>query len=486
LYITSFVAGFITLSLEMLGFRMLAPYFGYSIYISGSLIGIILISLTLGYYLGGILADKKPDVDFMFKLILISDIYIFLIALTYNKILAYFSNFDLLLGTALSTLVIFALPMILLSTVSPYLVKTLSSKNTVGKVSGNISALSTLGNIAGVFVTTFLLIPEIGTHKTIYILAVSLLIISVYWLAKINKKYLFSILILLLINTNTKIDSKLGNVIYSEESEYNLVRVIERDRELIMVLNSDKWGQSITNKDSILSYRYYDYFNLAPLISEGENALVLGMGSGVSVVQFRNFFPNLSIDAVEIDPRVVETSYNFFNLPKNDDKLNVYIEDAKSFLKTTSKKYDVIEVDMYNGDIYVPFYLVTEEFFKEINNHLKDNGVLIMNVAAIEESENKYSVFNPISNTIASVFPSAFAIRIPHNVIVIATKTHTSKEEIMNKIKLGKNNVKELGTVTSTAMNNLEEIKPDNNKIILTDDKSPIEKYTYEMQKGIN
>ena len=182
LYLTSFLTGFIVLSLEILGFRMLSPYFGYSIYTSGSLIGIILSSLTIGYYLGGILADKNKDINLMFKLILIADIYLFLIGIFYNKVFLYFSKFNLVYGTILSSIIIFTLPIILLSIVSPYLIKLLSSDNNVGRTTGKISALSTIGNISGVFITTFIFIPNIGTHKTIYILAILLLIISLLWL----------------------------------------------------------------------------------------------------------------------------------------------------------------------------------------------------------------------------------------------------------------------------------------------------------------
>ena len=190
LYLTSFLTGFIVLSLEILGFRMLSPYFGYSIYTSGSLIGIILSSLTIGYYLGGILADKNKDINLMFKLILIADIYLFLIGIFYNKVFLYFSKFNLVYGTILSSIIIFTLPIILLSIVSPYLIKLLSSDNNVGRTTGKISALSTIGNISGVFITTFIFIPNIGTHKTIYILAILLLIISLLWLVKTSKKYL--------------------------------------------------------------------------------------------------------------------------------------------------------------------------------------------------------------------------------------------------------------------------------------------------------
>lgn len=483
LYLTSFVTGFVTLSLEMLGFRMFAPYFGNSIFISGSLIGIVLLSLTIGYYLGGILADKKPNIDFMFKLILISSIYIFLMALVYNPILSFFSNFSLMFGTALAAMVIFALPMVLLSTVSPYLVKILSSKNTVGKVTGNISALSTIGNIAGVFITTFIFIPKLGTHKSIYISAIVLLLICIYWLSKKDKRYLFSALLLLTINPAMHITSFTGNVIYSDESEYNLVKVIDKENELSLVLNSDRWMQSMINKNDILSNRYYDFLNLAPLLNDARSSLILGMGSGTSVLQFREFFPEMYIDAVEIDPKVIEVSHRFFNLPRTDANLNIFIEDARAFVKKSNKKYDIIEVDIYNGDIYVPFYLTTHEFFRELKGHLTEDGILVMNVIVMEESRKKNNILNPIANTIASVFPSVFAVKIPYNTILVAANKPKSREVIIKKLK--ENKIKKLDNVVNIATSVLlEEVKYNKESMLLKDDKSSIEELTYEMYKA--
>lgn len=484
LYTTSFVTGFITLSLEMLGFRMLAPYFGYSIYISGSLIGIILVALTVGYYLGGLLADKKPMIDIMFKLILVADVYIFGIAMAYNPILAYFSKLSLIAGAALATAVLFAIPMILLSIVSPYLVKVLSSKSTIGKVSGKISALSTLGSIAGVFVTTFLFIPWLGTHRTLYVIAISLLLIIVYWLAKKNAKYFLALVLLLLISPAQQLESPLGKVVYAAESEYNLVRVIERDDELAMVLNSDNWKQSVFKKSNVLSDEYYDFFSVAALLTGRKKALLLGMGSGTSVVQLRTFFPEMRIDAVEIDPKVVETAYQFFDVPREDEKIRIFTEDARSFLKRSKEKYDFIELDVYNGDAYVPFYVITEEFFREVKEHLTDEGILVMNVILVEESAKKKNVMLPIANTIVSVFPSTFAILIPYNAIIIATNKQTAREEVVQMFK--KNTIVELSKVVLWATSVfLEEIKPRADITVLRDDLAPIERLTYEMYQGI-
>jgi len=479
LYLLSFITGFSVLSLEILGFRMFAPYFGYSIYVSGSIIGIILTTLTIGYYFGGMLADKKPEIKYMLNLVLLSDIYLFIIALMYNRILEFLSKGDLILGTITAALIIFGIPMVLLSTVSPYLIKNLSSKKNIGRTSGRISAMSTLGNIAGVFTTTFIFIPKIGTHKTIYILAITLLLICLYALFRESKKYLLLLFILLLINPKITLGST-KNVIYEEESVYNILKVTEQNNEKFLILNNDKWVHSIENKNNVLVNRYYDLFNLAPIITDAKSALLLGMGAGTNIKQYRNFFPNLEIDAVEIDSKVIEVGYNYFNIPKEDIKTRIYTEDAKSFVKRSNKKYDVIVLDFYAGDIYIPFYLTTKEFFQNLKEHLTENGVIIMNVIRLPSHEREDDVYKVISNTIVSVFPSTFVLKIPQdNAIVIATKKQTTKEEIIKKLK--ENKIKEVEGIIKFSINLIEEVKQNKDITILTDDKSNIEEITYQM-----
>ncbi len=479
LYLLSFITGFSVLSLEILGFRMFAPYFGYSIYVSGSIIGIILTTLTIGYYFGGMLADKKPEIKYMLNLVLLSDIYLFIIALMYNRILEFLSKGDLILGTITAALIIFGIPMVLLSTVSPYLIKNLSSKKNIGRTSGRISAISTLGNIAGVFITTFIFIPKVGTHKTIYILAISLLIVCLYLLVKKNKKYLLTLIILLLINPNITLGST-KNVIYTEESEYNIVKVTEINNEKFLILNNDKWVHSIENKDNILVNRYYDLFNLAPIITNAKSTLLLGMGAGTNIKQYRQFFPELEIDAIEIDKKVIEVGYNYFNIPKEDTKTKIYNEDAKTFVKKSNKKYDVIVLDFYAGDIYIPFYLTTQEFFKDLKEHLTEEGIIIMNVLRLPSKERENDVYKVISNTITTVFPSEFAIKIPNeNALILATKKQTTKEEIIKKLQ--ENKIKELEGIIRFSIPLLEEVKQNKDIIILTNDKSNIEEITYKM-----
>ena len=376
LQITAFVTGALVMILEILGFRMFAPYFGYSVYVSGMLIGIVLVAMTIGAYLGGVWADKRPSFSFLFKLLLAADVYLFLIAFFYGSLLGWLSALGVLAGTFWASMIIFAPPMLLLGLVTPFIVKLIAKEHNIGLTVGKVTAVGTLGSIIGTFLVTFYLIPVLGTHITLYATSAVLLVVSVTALLFEHKAYGLFIGLIFLFNP-IPVRSE-GNIVFQTESAYNLVKVVSAGSRLYLKLNDDRWLQS-SHSDSDTTGLYYDYLNLGPLLAKGKDILILGMAGGTSAMQFRNFF-DANVEGVDIDPKVVEASHAYFNVPRDDPKLKIIVDDARPFLSKSDKKYDVIEVDMYQGGIYVPFYVVTQEFFQLVYTHLKEGGVMVMNV----------------------------------------------------------------------------------------------------------
>lgn len=477
LQLTAFITGSLVMILEILGFRMFAPYFGYSVYVSGMLIGIILIALALGSYAGGVLVDKYPDFHLLSKILLGADVYLFLVAFTYDSLLRWLSHLSVMTGTFWASVLLFAPPMFLLGIVSPFLVKLIAEAHTVGLTVGKVTAVGTIGSIVGTFLATFYLIPVVGTHRSLYITAIVLLLLTVGALVTAQKRYGVFLLLLFLFNPQP-VQSE-GNIVYQSESPYNLIKVVDHGDKLYLKLNQAGWIQSVKSKQDMMTGYYYDYLNIAPMLTKGRNILILGMAAGTSALQFRDFFDNTAIDGVEIDPQVVDVSHTYFNIPRDDPRLHIYADDARPFLWKSVKKYDVVEIDMYQGGFSIPFYTATAEFFQLVYDHLDDEGVLVMNIADPTVTDGRELVLNPIGVTAHAVFPSIFILPAGGNTILLATKQTMSKQTLDQKLDLYLPGP--LASLAAYGKDHLQEFNEPG--MILTDDLAPIEQLTYKAMK---
>lgn len=468
LQLTTFTAGMVIMILEMLGFRLFAPYFGYSIYVSGSLIGMVMLALSIGYYIGGILADRNSDTRIMYKLILAASAYVFITGFSYEGILFFLSGLGVVYGSLVSSLLIFGPPMIFLSIVTPFVIKVFSKEYKVGMSAGRISSIATVGSIFGIFLSSYFLIPNLGSHMTLYTSAVILLLVSIAGMVKVNKKYFLLIFLILIFNPFPTRSGE--NVLYQGESLYNTIKVTEDNNEITLITGSDKWVQSVYSKNGLIDKRYYYYFmNIAPLITETDDILIIGMGAGTSAKQFLDLF-DANVDGVEIDGEIAELSYEYFGLSRDDPRLEVYVEDARQFLRRSQKEYDVVEVDIYNC-AYIPFYLSTEEFFESVYDALSPEGVLIMNVYS-PFADTESELVGSVGYTIGQIFPSTYNLDLGSNNILFATKNPTTIDEIRGE--LNRNTVKEFEHLVSMS-GEIKEFESPENPILLTDDKSSIE-----------
>ena len=416
---TAFLAGFCTLGLELAALRMFAPYFGASVYVTGSIITVVLVFMTVGYWVGGRVADKHPHAHWSMFLLLGAGVWAGLARLIYTPVLKALAPLSVLVGTVLGASALFGVSMVLLGAVAPFMVR-LIAKGEIGTAAGRVSAIGTLGAILGSLGTTFVLLPTLGVGMTVLLLAACLVVFSLPVLAA--RKAVFAVALIVPLGGLFAGESASANVLYQGDSPYNHVVVHDSEVGRKLILNRPGWVQSFQFRDEhVAEQTYYSMFNAGPLLGRGRRVLVLGMGAGTSVVQLLDSFPDVSIDAVEIDPEVVRVAREYFDLP-DDPRLKVHVADGRRLIRESNEEYDLIQLDVYQGGPYIPYYLVTQGAFAEIEARLAPDGVLMMNVLAPQQSDHRFLLVDAIGQSMANVFGSVFAADVEQNVILVATK----------------------------------------------------------------
>lgn len=429
-YATSFFAGMSVMAVELSATRLLAPYFGASMIIWTVVIGLIMIALSIGNILGGRMADKfahEPDNGHgrLYNLIWIASLWIAVIPLVGKYVIAMsvvilmwiFPKNLILAGSVFSCLVVFSLPLTILGMVSPYLVKLgIKDMETNGKVTGEIYGLSTIGSIIGTFIPTFITIPSgLGTSKTFYVFALILNLITLYYCVSVKKKIkrttvtaaIIIILICLPINS-TFAFWRTG--IIEKESAYNYLQVAKENETITFSTNVAIGVQSIYKKNSPLTGLYFDYLLVGPFFLRNVDfdkefsVLVLGLGTGTFPKQLKYFFPKSRVDGVEIDEKVIGLAKEYFDL--RDEEVTIHINDGRVFLKEkTTGKYDLILIDAYH-DITIPFHMTTKEFYSEVKEHLKPEGILVLNINIHSEKDPK--LIDCLTQTVKAVMEKVY------------------------------------------------------------------------------
>jgi len=473
------------MSLELIGFRILAPFFGNSIYVWGSLIGLILSALAAGYYFGGWLADHWPQERVLMGLFGATTIFLLAALFFYRALLEYLVQFDIIFGSLTASFLIFGIPMVVLAAVSPLVIKTLAGQEPTGRSAGLVYAWATIGSLLGTFLTAFFLIPYFGSRLTFFsCFFLSLLVLVILFLIN-GKKNIWLVGLAFLISLFGLRQPVLpANVMLETESAYNQIRLVDTQKFILLTLNSQRYvlSQSAYVKDGTLfRFSLIDLFSIGPAIRPVKNLLILGMSGGASVRQFQQFFPEIKIDAVEIDPKIIEIAQKSFGI-KESDGLSIFEADARPFLAKSDKKYDMVEIDLFQGNPYIPFYVVTREFFQSVLAHLNDQGLIMMNIFAPGQQE----ILEPVLATMKSVFPSVFTVPIYDNVLVVATRSSTNAEEIKNQIENSQAKISsDLKLAANYFLDFMEEYQANKKAPILTDDWAPVETITFKMLSGL-
>ena len=413
LEITVFLCGAIVMILELAASRVLAPVVGTSTYVWTSIIGIILTSLSLGYWWGGKLSDKKPEIRTLAFIIFLASLSTCIVSFINPYILVILSSLKLniILTTILSSSLLFAPQSILLGMVSPYAARlSLVSINSSGKTMGRLYALSTIGSISGTFLAGFLLIPLLGTQKIIALCSLILFLIS---LLTFPKDFIRGFSLLIMILFTLFIDLRGFNFIEDVDSQYNRIQVsqiqnkeIGKDRVTLFVNGHPQSSVYLPEKTNAFNYvddmDIYKQFKPKP-----RTALLLGGGGYVLPMKYIRDTDNLAstMDVVEIDPSITAIARKYFGL-QEEPRLSIIHEDARIFLNNNSKKYDVVFGDVFNGK-YALWHMTTKEAITKISDSLTEDGVCVINIIASIEGP-MHQFLQSEYKTFRSIFPQVY------------------------------------------------------------------------------
>jgi len=476
LLLTAFFAGMSVMAIEMSVSRLLAPYFGTSLFVWTNVLGLIMVGLTVGYYVGGKIADKYASERLLYKIVLVTGIYLAFVPLLAMPItrLALRSIDNYAAGTTvlalLMMILLLALPFIAFGIFTPYIIKLKSQQgNTIGHMAGKVFTWSNMGSIVGTFIPALLTIPVIGTHKTILFFACMLMLISILGLAN-WKLLLYPILALSLIAFLGKVKPTPG-LIFDTESVYNYIQVVDEGDLRVLRLNEGHAWHSLYQKDRYIFNAVWDYYLFPPLLNNTQEALFIGLAAGTAARQYAHFFPMLKMDGVELDPAIVEVGKQYFGLQQVPN-LQIIVQDGRVHLATTQKKYDTILIDAYKQP-YIPFHLTTQEFFAEAKNHLNKHGLVAINVGS---TKHDAEILLMIQNTLKHIFKHVYVVEVKNslNYLVWAMDDELDITSIAS-------NHEALKPMLAYIKDNYREVQHDPKRAILTDDLAPLEIYTEKM-----
>jgi spermidine synthase len=490
----AFTGGLVSLGIEFAASRLLAPFFGQSLFIWGILIGLILIYLTIGYYAGGRLADRRPQPRLLFQLTAAAALLTATIPVISRPILSLAQtgfaqlSVGLVLGSLISVIVLFAAPVILLGMVSPFVIRLrIRQLETAGNAAGAVYALSTLGSILGTFIPVFWLIPTFGTRPTIFILAMTLGLISTAGLLESGPRRLYLLLpiviaALALLSGGSIRSAAYGVRIYEAESAYNYIQVVQDGTERLLFLNEGQAVHSIYDPTTLYTHGYWDDALLAPFFGSGQvprRVALVGLAGGTVARQFTAIDGPIPIDGVELDPKIVDVGRRYFAMTQPN--LHVTVADGRYWMATEAGRYDVIFVDAYRQP-YIPFYLTTREFFESARAHLTEGGVVAINVGRTA-TDNR--LVDALSGTMSAVFPYVFIVDSNQrysNSVVYATSTPMAVDQFVTRIQTQDNPKLQPIVADAIASGNIRQAHP--NGIVFTDDLAPVERLIDEIILG--
>lgn len=505
LYFTVFMTGMSTLAVELTASRLLGPAFGVSNLVWASIIGLILIYLTLGYFIGGAWADRSPYQKTMYTILVWGAFLAGLVPLIAKPVLRMaadaFDNLQagVLLGSFVAVLILFSFPVTLLGVISPFAIRlAIGDPNEAGSISGRIYATSTLGSFVGTFLPVLVLIPIAGTTITFLIFSIFLLLVALIglwrvsgWKSALAWSWMLIILVIIAVYWGQSRIKNTEGQIYESESEYNYIQVLERDGYRYLRLNEGQGIHSIWHPSELNYSGPWEQFLVGPFFNppEGDNPYgienvkslaIIGLAAGTLARQATAVFGPIPIDGFEIDPDVIEVGREYFDM--NEPNLNAISQDGRLGLTQSGQRYTMIAVDAYRPP-YIPWHMTTREFFSEVHDHLTEDGVLVINVG---RAPNDRRLINDLTRTIKTIFPSVYVMDLPgsFNSIIYATAQPTDFINLFlnyEKLKDQPDTHPLLLEVMRKTLENLQPLPQDTQSKIYTDDWAPIELITNNM-----
>lgn len=447
LEIIVFLAGAIGMGLELIAARVLSPYVGSSNVVWTSIIGIILASMSLGYWLGGKKADKDANIDQLSNILLFAAVSTSAIPILETLIVKQFAGIigNLIITAILCAIIVFSIPSFILAMISPFAVKIKSKEdNEIGSLSGRISSLSTIGSIIGTFLMGFVLIPNIGITNINIGVTLLLVIISVLAREKRDKKYLYTtilmVCIMLILILLGKWVFKLTNpdILLDTDSQYSRIWVkqIATERTTYKTLQVDTGLESYINSGTgemgakyLRFYDLFEYFN-----KDAQNTLLIGGAAYTYPIHYLDKYENKTIDVVEIDDKMTQIAIEQFGLNINEPRLKVYNQDGRSYLNYSENKYDTILIDAFKG-VNAPFELTTYEALVNARNMLNENGIVLTNIiSSVEGKDSKfiqyeYATYKAVFDDVKVFMVNSKDIEAKQNLILVGIKGNPQKDE---------------------------------------------------------
>ncbi len=411
LYTVVTVGGIAVLALEILGTRVMGPFYGTTIFLWSALITVTLLALSVGYVLGGRLADKSPSVNRLCTLLVIAGLLVIIIPWIKKPVLMMIEPLGLRTAVLLGAMILFFPTLTLLGMVSPMVIKikTKHLKN-VGSTVGGLYAVSTFGSVFAALATGYVLIPYVGVNRLLFLIGLALIATALLGiLTKMSSKLKIPGTLVVLIAGGMIAWSIPANainpakgLIYAKDSEYGDVRIV--DKMPIRYLLVDGLSQNLSDIRDWKSYHYVMPVMevMASFHEPPGDLLLVGLGAGSYVKMCAK--DGWKIDAVEIDPEVVNVAQKYFGLQPSE--ATVFCEDGRQYLRRCNKQYDVITLDAFGSGL-IPFHLMTTEYFGLVKQHLKDSGFVIINVISLIQND---PLLAPLTATLKTQFANVWAM----------------------------------------------------------------------------
>jgi spermidine synthase len=455
LLFTVFISGMTTLAAELAASRLIGNVFGTSNIVWASIIGLILIYLTLGYFLGGRWADANPVPGAMYRVLAWGAFTLGLVPYIAGPVLKSaatafeFLQVGILGASFIAVLILFSVPITLLGTISPFAIRlSVDDPTRAGQTSGQIYAISTLGSFIGTFLPTLVTIPAIGTKNTFLVFSLLLLFVALAGLGKFSSRrallaHLWMPVVIAVVAALSRGQALKSNTgqIYEAESAYNYIQVQEQNGFTLLRLNEGQGVHSIYNPHTLQYNGPWDQFLVSPYFyanrkpSDIQHVAIVGLAAGTTARQMTAVYGNIPIDGFEIDPKIVEVGKKYFDM--NMPNLKIVIGDGRLNLEQSPQKYNIIVVDAYRPP-YIPPQMTTQEFFEICASHLNEDGVLAINSASVPGDRR---LINGLATTMGTIFPSIYTVDIPGslNTVIFATKQQTKPENLaVNLVTLSK------------------------------------------------
>jgi spermidine synthase len=441
LYVFIFVVGSASLGAEIAAARLMAPFFGASTIVWANTIGVVLVALSVGYWLGGRIGDRYPHLRGLCLLVMGAAVLLAVVPFVARPL--FDVSVDALdeisagafVGSLFGVLVLIAVPVMMLGAASPYAIRlAVPDVEHSGRVAGRLYAISTAGSLLGTWLSALVLIPLIGTQRTFLSFALAAGVVAAIGLGWRYAAVPVALAGVIAIPVGTLKATEDGRVIYETETEFQYARVVEQeDGDRALELNEGQAIHSLYRHGSYLTGDVWDGYLVLPfagLSEPPERIAILGNAAGTTARAYGHYFPDTVVDGVEIDGELTEIGRRFFDL--DNPNLRVHHEDARPWLRASDGGYDVIMVDAYRQP-YIPFYLATEEFFELVRDRLAPGGVVIVNAGHPEGNDDLEKV---LGRTMAEVFPTVIRDPIePTNTLLLGSEAPASGARLREAVR---------------------------------------------------